>query len=42
MIALEALFARAGRDLRADEGREVRWYRNAGNRGPENLPVMIG
>jgi cytochrome P450 len=40
-IALEVLFARLGMDFRLDPGREVRWYRNAGNRGPEALPVSV-
>jgi cytochrome P450 len=41
-IALEVLFRRVGGRLLPDESREVRWYRNAGNRGPENLPVLVG
>jgi cytochrome P450 len=41
-IALEILFRRAGGPIRPDDSREVTWYRNAGNRGPETLPVLIG
>jgi cytochrome P450 len=41
-IALETLFRRAGDSLRLDDRREIRWYRNADNRGPENLPVRFG
>jgi cytochrome P450 len=41
-IALEVLFRRAGDTLRREDAGEVRWYRNAGNRGPENLPVRLG
>jgi cytochrome P450 len=41
-IALEVLFRRLGTDLRLDHSREVRWYRNAGNRGPEALPLRFG
>jgi cytochrome P450 len=40
-IALDLLFRRAGSSLRLDDRREIRWYRNAGNRGPENLPVRF-
>jgi cytochrome P450 len=40
-IALEVLFSRVGADLRLDHPEEVRWYRNAGNRGPEALPVSF-
>lgn len=40
-IALEVLFRRFGTDFRLDPDREVRWYRNAGNRGPEALPVSF-
>ena len=40
-IALEVLFRRAGGPLQLDESREIRWYRNAGNRGPENLSVRF-
>ncbi len=40
-IALEVLFRRAGGPLQLDDNREVRWYRNAGNRGPENLSVRF-
>jgi cytochrome P450 len=41
LIALEVLFRRFGADLRLDHSREVRWYRNAGNRGPEALPLSF-
>jgi cytochrome P450 len=41
-IALEVLFRRAGGPLRVDRDGEIRWYRNAGNRGPEKLPVLLG
>lgn len=40
-IALEVLFRRARGQLLVDDAREIRWYRNAGNRGPENLPVKF-
>lgn len=39
-IAVEALLARAP-DLRLDPDRPIAWYRNAGNRGPVNLPVLL-
>ena len=39
-IALETLFRRMP-GLRLDNSREIRWYRNAANRGPENLPVVF-
>ena len=42
VIALELLFARVGTELRRDETAVLRWYRNAGNRGPENLTVLFG
>jgi cytochrome P450 len=41
-IALEVMFRRLGMNFRVDPTREVRWYRNAGNRGPEALPVSFG
>ena len=41
-VALEVLFRRAGDTLRLDDRSKIRWYRNAGNRGPENLPVRFG
>jgi cytochrome P450 len=41
-IALEVLFRRTGRPLWPDDERETRWYRNAANRGPGNLPVRFG
>ena len=40
-IALEVLFRRTRGPLLVDDTREIRWYRNAGNRGPENLPVKF-
>ena len=40
-IALEVLFRRAAGPLQLDDSREIRWYRNAGNRGPETLPVRF-
>jgi cytochrome P450 len=40
-IALDVLFRRLGTDFRLDPAREVRWYRNAGNRGPEALPLSF-
>ncbi len=39
-IALETLFRRMP-DLRLDESSEIQWYRNAGNRGPEALPLIF-
>jgi cytochrome P450 len=39
-IALETLFRRMPA-LRLDESRPINWYRNAGNRGPINLPVTF-
>ena len=39
-IALETLFRRMP-DLSLDESREIKWYRNAANRGPESLPVVF-
>jgi cytochrome P450 len=39
-IALETLFRRMP-DLRLDESREIQWYRNAANRGPESLPLVF-
>lgn len=39
-IAVEALFRRFP-DLELDEERETEWYRNAGNRGPESLPLVF-
>jgi cytochrome P450 len=40
-IALEVLFDRIDGPLRVDDSRETTWYRNAGNRGPVNLPVSF-
>ena len=37
-VALATLFRRLP-NLRLDASREIRWYRNAGNRGPEALPL---
>jgi hypothetical protein len=28
-------------NLRLDETREIRWYRNAANRGPDSLPLIF-
>jgi hypothetical protein len=28
-------------DLSLDQSRQIRWYRNAANRGPENLPLLF-
>jgi cytochrome P450 len=39
-IALETLYRRMPR-LAIDPSREVTWYRNVGNRGPVNLPVVF-
>jgi hypothetical protein len=39
-VALEALFARSP-DLRLDDSRQIVWYRNAGNRGPINLHILL-
>ena len=39
-IALETLCRRMP-GLRLDEGRAIRWYRNAGNRGPITLPLRF-
>ncbi len=39
-ISLETLLRRMP-DLRLDESREIKWYRNAANRGPESLPVVF-
>ena len=38
-LALETLF-RHMPNLRFDPGRPIVWYRNAANRGPENLPLQ--
>ena len=38
-LALETLFRRMP-NLRFDPGRPIVWYRNAANRGPENLPLQ--
>ncbi len=40
-IALDVLFRRAAGPLLEDDSREIRWYRNAANRGPENLPIKF-
>jgi cytochrome P450 len=39
-IALETLFRRMPA-LRLDGSREIRWYRNAANRGPERLSLVF-
>lgn len=39
-IALETLFRRLP-GLRLDESGEIRWYRNAANRGPSSLPIVF-
>lgn len=39
-ISLTTLFRRMP-DLRLDETREIKWYRNAANRGPESLPLVF-
>jgi cytochrome P450 len=39
-IALETLFRRMP-ELRLDDSSEIRWYRNAANRGPERLPLVF-
>jgi cytochrome P450 len=39
-IAVETLFRRMS-NLRIDESQEIRWYRNAGNRGPDALPLLF-
>ncbi|MGI9114472.1 MAG: cytochrome P450 [Chthoniobacterales bacterium] len=39
-IALETLFRRMP-NLRLDQTRPIKWYRNAANRGPENLPLVL-
>ncbi len=39
-IALETLFRRMP-GLKLDDSREIRWYRNAANRGPESLPLVF-
>jgi len=39
-VALETLFRRMP-GLRLDEGKEIHWYRNAGNRGPITLPLVF-
>lgn len=39
-ISLETLFRRMP-NLRLDDTRDIEWYRNAANRGPESLPVVF-
>lgn len=39
-ISLEILFRRMP-GLRLDESREIKWYRNAANRGPDSLPLAF-
>ncbi len=41
LIALEVLFRRLGTRLELADPAAVRWYRNAGNRGPEHLPITF-
>ncbi|MEO8969084.1 MAG: cytochrome P450 [Solirubrobacteraceae bacterium] len=41
LVALSILFARLD-DLRLDENAEIRWYRNAANRGPDELHLTFG
>jgi cytochrome P450 len=38
-LALATLLRRMP-GLRLDEGKEIRWYRNAANRGPITLPLF--
>ena len=40
-ISLETLFRRAP-NMNLDPDREIVWYRNAANRGPEVLPLVFG
>jgi cytochrome P450 len=39
-ISLETLLRRMP-NLHPDETREIRWYRNAANRGPNSLPLIF-
>lgn len=39
-IAIATLFGRMP-NLRFDESKAIKWYRNAGNRGPEILPLVL-
>jgi cytochrome P450 len=39
-ISLETLLRRMP-DLQLDGTREIKWYRNAANRGPESLPLAF-
>ncbi|MBV9009961.1 MAG: cytochrome P450 [Verrucomicrobia bacterium] len=39
-IALESFFRRMP-NFRLDRDRPIKWYRNAANRGPENLPLLF-
>ena len=41
LVALELLFRRFGTRFELEDPTAVRWYRNAGNRGPENLPILF-
>ncbi|MGL4620485.1 cytochrome P450 [Chroococcidiopsis sp.] len=40
VVALENLFRRMP-NVRLDESQPIKWYRNAGNRGPEILPLIF-
>jgi cytochrome P450 len=40
-VALEVLFERLG-ELRIVDGAPLRWYRNAGNRGPRGAAPPLG
>ncbi|MBV9818950.1 MAG: cytochrome P450 [Solirubrobacterales bacterium] len=42
LIALDTLFKRVGTNISVAEEAQVRWYRNAGNRGPEELIIAFG
>jgi cytochrome P450 len=41
LIALQVLFERLGTRFGLSDEADVRWYRNAGNRGPERLPIRF-
>jgi cytochrome P450 len=40
LIALRVLFERLP-EMRLDDDGDIRWYRNVGNRGPDQLPVQF-